>query len=60
MLVFFGWGLLLSLALLAAIGLRPDPHPSPIGLGLLLFVVARLALIYPGVGAWQVRRARPR
>ena len=55
-LVIFGWGPLLLIILLAAIGLWPDPNPNPIGLGLLFAVTAWPAIICLGVGAYQSRR----
>lgn len=57
-LVVLGWGPLLSIVVLAAIGLWPDPNPNPIGPGLLFFFTAWPALICLAVGAWQVRRSR--
>lgn len=57
-LVVFGWGPLLTIVLLAAIGLWPDPNPNPIGPGLLFFVTAWPAIICLGVGVFQVRRHR--
>lgn len=57
-LVVLGWGPLLGIVLLAALGLWPDPNPNPIGPGLLFFVTAWPALICLGVGARQVRRAQ--
>ena len=56
-LVVLGWGPLLSIVVLAAIGLWPDPNPNPIGPGL-LFLTAWPALICLAVGARQVRRSR--
>lgn len=34
-LVVIGWGPLLGIVLLAAIGLWPDPNPNPVGPGIL-------------------------
>lgn len=53
-----GWGPLLAVILLAAIGLWPDPNPNPIGLGLLFFVTFWPAVACLGIGAFQVQRRR--
>jgi hypothetical protein len=57
-LVVFGWGPLLGIILLAAIGLWPDPNPNPIGPGLLFFVTSWPAAICLAVGVVQIRRQR--
>jgi hypothetical protein len=57
-LVVFGWGPLLAIIFLAAIGLWPEPDPNPIGPGLLFFFTAWPAIISLGVGYFQVRRKR--
>jgi len=54
-LVVLGWGPLLLVILLAAIGLWPDPNPNPIGPGLLFFVTFIPALICLGIGAFRAR-----
>ena len=59
-LVLFGWGPLLSIIVLADIGLWPDPNPNPIGPGLLFFFTSWPAIICLGIGAVQVRRDRDR
>lgn len=53
-----GWGPLCAVVLLAAVGLWPDPHPNPMGLGLLFFVTFWPAVICLGIGVFQVRRQR--
>jgi hypothetical protein len=55
-LVVVGWGPLLAIILLAAIGLWPDPNPNPIGPGLLFFFTSWPAIICLGIGVVQVRR----
>lgn len=55
-LVVFGWGPLLVIVALAAVGLWPDPNPNPVGPGLLFFFTAWPAIICVGIGVWQVRR----
>ena len=55
-LVLFGWGPLLAIIFLAAIGLWPDPNPNPIGPGLLFFFTSWPAIICLAIGAFQVRR----
>jgi hypothetical protein len=55
-LVFFGWGPLLAIIVLAAIGLWPDPNPNPIGPGLLFFFTSWPAIICLVIGLVQVRR----
>jgi hypothetical protein len=57
-LVVVGWGPLLAIVLLAAIGLWPDPNPNPIGPGLLFFFTSWPAIICLVVGVVQVRRKR--
>lgn len=56
----FGWGPLLAVVLLSAIGLWPDPNPNPIGLGLLFFITFWPAAILCGIGVIQARRRRRR
>lgn len=53
-----GWGPLLAVIVLAAIGLWPDPNPNPIGFGLLFFVTFWPAVVCLAVGAVQVQRRR--
>lgn len=55
-LVVFGWGPLLLIIFLAAIGLWPDPNPNPIGPGLLFFFTSWPAIICLGMGAFQTWR----
>ncbi len=55
-LAVFGWGPLLAIILLAAVGLWPDPNPNPIGPGLLFFFTAWPAIISLVIGIFQVRR----
>lgn len=57
-LVIVGWGPLISIALLAAIGLWPDPNPNPVGAGLLFFVTSWPAIGCLVIGFVQVRRKR--
>jgi hypothetical protein len=57
-LVVVGWGPLLAVICLAAIGLWLDPNPNPIGLGLLFFVTFWPAVVCLGIGAVQVQRRR--
>jgi hypothetical protein len=57
-LVVFGWGPLVLIILLAAIGLWPDPNPNPVGPGLLFFVTFFPALICLGVGAVRARQRK--
>jgi hypothetical protein len=56
-LVIFGWGPLLAIIVLAALGIWPDPNPNPIGPGLLFFFTSWPAIICLGVGAVQVMRS---
>lgn len=56
--VVCGWGPLLLIIFLAAVGLWPDPNPNPIGPGLLFFFTAWPAIICLGIGAVQVLRKR--
>jgi hypothetical protein len=51
-----GWGPLLGIMLLAAVGLWPDPNPNPVGPGLLFFLTFWPAVICVGIGLWQVKR----
>lgn len=55
-LVILGWGPLLSVVVLSAVHLWPDPNPNPIGFGLLFFVTSWPAVICLAVGAIQVQR----
>lgn len=55
-LVIFGWGPLLLIIALAAIGLWPDPDPNPIGPGLLFVATSWPAIICLGIGVYQTRR----
>jgi hypothetical protein len=57
-LVVVGWGPLWAIALLAAVGLWPDPNPNPIGPGLLFFFTFWPAVICLGIGVFQVWRKR--
>jgi hypothetical protein len=56
-LVIFGWGPLLAIIVLAALGIWSDPNPNPIGPGLLFFFTSWPAIICLGVGAVQVMRS---
>lgn len=58
-LVVIGWGPLLFIILMAAIGLWPDPNPNPIGPGLLFAITAWPALICLAIGGYQTRRKQP-
>lgn len=55
-LVIFGWGPLLLIIALAAIGLWPDPDPNPVGPGLLFALTSWPAIICLGIGVYQTRR----
>jgi hypothetical protein len=55
-LVVFGWGPLLAIIFLAAVGLWPDPNPNPIGPGLLFFFTSWPAIICLVIGVFRVRR----
>ena len=57
-LVLFGWGPLLAIILLAAVGLWPDPNPNPIGPGLLMMAAFWPAVLSLVAGVVQVRRHR--
>jgi len=59
-LVVLGWGPLVAIILLAAIGLWPDPNPNPIGPGLLFFLTSWPAIICLVIGVVQVRSSRRR
>ena len=54
----FGCGPLLFIIIAAAVGLWPDPHPNPIGLGLLAFLTFWPSVICVLVGVARVWRAR--
>lgn len=54
-LVVLGWGPLLAIIVLAAIGVWPDPNPNPIGPGLLFFFTAWPAVICLVVGVVRVQ-----
>lgn len=54
-LVVLGWGPLLAIIVLAAVGLWPDPNPNPIGPGLLFFFTAWPAIIYLVIGVVRVQ-----
>jgi hypothetical protein len=58
LLVVFGWGPLLAIVLLAAVGLWPDPNPNPIGPGLLFFFTSWPAVICIAIGIRQAMRRR--
>lgn len=55
-LVIFGWGPLLLIIALTAIGLWPDPDPNPVGPGLLFVATSLPAIICLGIGVYQTRR----
>jgi hypothetical protein len=57
-LVVLGWGPLLAIILLAAIGLWPDPNPNPIGPGLLFFFTVWPAIICLVIGVVRVKLKR--
>jgi hypothetical protein len=57
-LAVLGWGPLLLIILLAALGLWPDPEPNPIGPGLLFFLTFWPAVICLGIGVFQTRRKK--
>lgn len=57
-LVVIGWGPLISIVSLAAIGLWPDPNPNPVGPGILFFLTSWPAIICLGIGVFQVKRQR--
>jgi hypothetical protein len=56
-LVVLGWGPLLTVILLDAVGLWPDPNPNPIGFGLLFFVTFWPAVICLSIG-WSKAHKR--
>lgn len=56
LLFLFGCGPLLTIILLSAIGLWPDPNPNPIGPGLLFFITIWPAIILLVIG---VATAKP-
>ena len=51
-----GCGPLLTIIILAALGLWPDPNPNPIGPGMLAFFAFWPAVICMGIGVAQVAR----
>jgi hypothetical protein len=55
-LVVLGWGPLLLVVFLSAVGLWPDPNPNPIGLGLLFFVTFWPAVACLTIGGFQTWR----
>jgi len=55
-LLVIGAGPLFGIILLAEIGLWPDPHPNPIGPGLLFFFTFWPAVICLAIGVFQVWR----
>jgi hypothetical protein len=57
-LVVVGWGPLLAIVTVAAVGLWPDPNPNPVGPGLLFFFTFWPAIACLGVGGFQVWRRR--
>lgn len=57
-LVVIGWGPLIFIVSLAAIGLWPDPNPNPVGPGILFFLTSWPAIICLGIGVFQVKRQR--
>ena len=57
-LAVLGWGPLLLIVLLDAVGLWPDPNPNPVGPGLLFFVTFWPAVISLGVGWYKGRNER--
>lgn len=58
-LVVLGWGPLITIGVLAEIGLWPDPNPNPIGPGLLFLFTSWPAIICLAVGVAQIRRRQP-
>jgi len=54
-LVLLGWGPLLSVVALSAIGLWPDPNPNPVGAGVLFFFTFWPAVICLAVGWFKSR-----
>ena len=56
LLILVCWSPLLLVWLLSLIGLWPDPHPNPVGPGLLFGLSVWPAVICLGIGAWQTRR----
>jgi hypothetical protein len=56
--VVLGWGPLLAIIVLVAIGLWPDPNPNPIGPGLLFFFTAWPAIICLVIGVVRVKLKR--
>lgn len=57
--LLIGTGPLLFIVIAAALGLWPDPHPNPIGPGLLFFVTFWPAIICIVIGVIRVRREVP-
>jgi hypothetical protein len=59
-LLVVGSGPLLTIVILATVGLWPDPNPNPIGPGLLFAFTAWPAIICLAIGVVLVRRASRR
>lgn len=59
-LVVVGWGPLIAISVLDALGLWPDPNPNPVGAGLLFAFTAWPAIICLLVGYVRVLRERAR
>jgi hypothetical protein len=57
-LLVIGAGPLVSIILLAEVGLWPDPNPNPIGPGLSFFFTFWPAVICLGIGISQVWRGK--
>ncbi|HLO68588.1 MAG TPA: hypothetical protein VK188_16305 [Holophaga sp.] len=57
-LILLGWGPLLGIIALSSLGLWPDPHPNPIGCGLLFAITFLPALFCLGMGAYHALRRR--
>ena len=59
-LLIIGTGPLLFIIIAAAIGLWPDPNPTPVGPGLLFFFTFWPAVLCIVIGVIRVRRAQRR
>ena len=57
-LVVFGWGPLIDIVLLDAVGLWPDKNPNPVGAGFLFFITSWPALFLLVRGWLQLRTGR--